>query len=114
MGDTAIFSDLKLQAELYQPTIGCIGIANPLEILHRFPMPGTMITAEMSPEEGALAARWLGLQTVFRVISSIRIAMRWGSSTCTCAKRPRAGKKCRKASCSSREIGMKCLRIKPL
>jgi L-ascorbate metabolism protein UlaG (beta-lactamase superfamily) len=63
-GDTAIFSDLKLQAELYQPTIGCIGIANPQEILHRYPMPGQMLTAEMSPREGALAARWLGLKTV--------------------------------------------------
>jgi L-ascorbate metabolism protein UlaG (beta-lactamase superfamily) len=63
-GDTAIFSDLKLQGELYQPTIGCIGIANPLEILHRFPMPGQMLTAEMSPREGALAAQWLGLKTV--------------------------------------------------
>ncbi len=64
-GDTAIFSDLKLQAELYQPTIGCIGIANPLEILPRNPMPGRMISAEMNPREGALAAQWLGLQTVF-------------------------------------------------
>jgi L-ascorbate metabolism protein UlaG (beta-lactamase superfamily) len=63
-GDTAIFSDLKLQAELYQPTIGCIGIANPQEILHRNPMPGRMVTAEMSPYEGALAAQWLGLETV--------------------------------------------------
>lgn len=63
-GDTAIFSDMKLQAELYQPTIGCIGIANPEEILHRFPMPGRMLTAEMSPREGALAAQWLGLETV--------------------------------------------------
>ena len=27
-GDTAIFSDMKLQAELYKPTIGAIGIAN--------------------------------------------------------------------------------------
>jgi L-ascorbate metabolism protein UlaG (beta-lactamase superfamily) len=63
-GDTAIFSDLKLQAELYQPTVGCIGIANPEEILHRNPMPGRMLTAEMSPLEGALAARWLGLKTV--------------------------------------------------
>lgn len=64
-GDTAIFSDMKLQAELYQPTIGCVGIANPLEILHRFPMPGQMLTAEMNPREGALAAQWLGLKTVF-------------------------------------------------
>jgi L-ascorbate metabolism protein UlaG (beta-lactamase superfamily) len=64
-GDTALFSDLKLIAELYQPTIGCVGIANPVEILHRFDMPGRMLTAEMSPREGALAARWLGLETVF-------------------------------------------------
>jgi len=63
-GDTALFSDLKLQAELYRPTIGCIGIANPQEILHRFPMPGQMLTAEMSPREGALAAEWLQLNTV--------------------------------------------------
>src|ERR1041385_4849563 len=63
-GDTAIFSDLKLQAELYQPPIGCVGIANPVEILHRWPMPGRMLTAEMSPREGALAAQWLGLETV--------------------------------------------------
>jgi L-ascorbate metabolism protein UlaG (beta-lactamase superfamily) len=64
-GDTAIFSDLKLQGELYRPNIGCVGIANPLEILHRFPAPGQMLTAEMSPREGALAAQWLGLETVF-------------------------------------------------
>ena len=63
-GDTAIFSDMKLQAELYKPTIGCIGIANPQAILHRNPMPGRMLTAEMSPLEGALAAQWLGLETV--------------------------------------------------
>ena len=64
-GDTALFSDMKLQAELYRPTIGCVGIANPVEILDRNPMPGRMITAEMSPREGALAAQWLGLETVF-------------------------------------------------
>lgn len=64
-GDTAIFSDMQLQAKLYRPNIGCVGIANPLEILHRFPMPGKMLTAEMSPREGALAAQWLGLDTVF-------------------------------------------------
>ena len=63
-GDTAIFSDMKLQAELYRPNIGCIGIANPREILHRMPMPGRMLTGEMSPYEGALAAQWLGLETV--------------------------------------------------
>lgn len=63
-GDTALFSDLKLHGELYLPTIGCIGIANPTEILDRFDMPGRMLTAEMSPSEGVLAAQWLGLETV--------------------------------------------------
>src|SRR5262245_42812122 len=63
-GDTAIFSDLKLQAELYRPTIGALGIANPREILHRFPMPGEMLTGELSPREGIMAAQWLGLETV--------------------------------------------------
>jgi L-ascorbate metabolism protein UlaG (beta-lactamase superfamily) len=64
-GDTALFSDMKLQAELYRPNVGCIGIANPQEILHRFPMPGEMLTGEMSPYEGVLATQWLGLETVF-------------------------------------------------
>jgi L-ascorbate metabolism protein UlaG (beta-lactamase superfamily) len=63
-GDTAIFSDMKLQAELYRPTIGAIGIANPHEVAAWNPMPGRMLTAEMSPYEGALAAEWLGLETV--------------------------------------------------
>jgi len=63
-GDTAIYSDLKLVAELYQPTIGCIGISQPWEITHRVTGPGRMLTGEMSPREGALAAQWLGLETV--------------------------------------------------
>src|SRR5262245_49354646 len=61
-GDTAIFSDLKLIGELYRPTVGCIGIANPVEILPRVSGPGRLLTAEMNPVEGALAARWLGLK----------------------------------------------------
>jgi L-ascorbate metabolism protein UlaG (beta-lactamase superfamily) len=63
-GDTAIFSDLKLHAELYRPNVGCIGIANPHEILHLNPMPGEMMTGEMSPYEGMLATEWLGLEAV--------------------------------------------------
>jgi L-ascorbate metabolism protein UlaG (beta-lactamase superfamily) len=63
-GDTAIFSDLKLIGELHRPTIGCVGIANPLEILSRVTGPGRLLTAEMSPREGALAATWLGLDRV--------------------------------------------------
>ncbi len=56
-GDTAIFTDLKLQGELYKPNVGCIGIANPQEILHLNPMPGEMLTGEMSPYEGVLATQ---------------------------------------------------------
>jgi L-ascorbate metabolism protein UlaG (beta-lactamase superfamily) len=63
-GDTAIFSDLRLIAELYQPTIGCVGITQPVEILERVIGPGRILTGEMSPREGALAAWWLGLETV--------------------------------------------------
>ena len=62
-GDTAIFSDLKLIGELYRPTIGCFGIANPLEILDRVKMPGRMMTSEMNPREGAMAAQWIGVST---------------------------------------------------
>lgn len=63
-GDTALFSDMKLQAQLYRPTVGALGIANPLEILDRHPMPGEMLTGELSPAEGILAAQWLGLKTI--------------------------------------------------
>lgn len=63
-GDTALFSDLKLIGELYQPTIGCVGITQPREILSRISGPGRILTGEMSPREGALAAEWLGLGTV--------------------------------------------------
>jgi L-ascorbate metabolism protein UlaG (beta-lactamase superfamily) len=63
-GDTAIYSDLRLVAELYQPTIGCVGISQPWEITHRVTGPGRMLTGEMSPREGALAAQWLGLEMV--------------------------------------------------
>jgi len=63
-GDTAIFSDLKLIGELYRPTIGAIGITNPIEILHTVEGPGVLASGEMSPREGALAAQWLGLEHV--------------------------------------------------
>ncbi len=63
-GDSAIFSDLKLIGELYKPTIGCVGITQPSEILHMVSGPGRILTGEMSPREGALAAQWLNLETV--------------------------------------------------
>jgi L-ascorbate metabolism protein UlaG (beta-lactamase superfamily) len=63
-GDTAIFSDLKLIRQLHRPTVGCVGITQPWEIVPRVSGPGRLLTGEMSPAEGALAAQWLGLQTV--------------------------------------------------
>jgi L-ascorbate metabolism protein UlaG (beta-lactamase superfamily) len=63
-GDTAIFSDLRLIAQLHRPTIGCLGITQPWEIVPRVIGPGRLLTGEMSPAEGALAAQWLGLKTV--------------------------------------------------
>ncbi|MBI2907906.1 MAG: metal-dependent hydrolase [Chloroflexi bacterium] len=51
LGDTAIFGDMKMIAELYKPQIGmvCVGAFKGAE-------------AEMSPDEGAIACRWLGLK----------------------------------------------------
>jgi L-ascorbate metabolism protein UlaG (beta-lactamase superfamily) len=63
-GDTAIFSDLKLIGQLYQPTIGCLGITQPAELLARVIGPGSYVSGEMNPREGALAAQWLGLSQV--------------------------------------------------
>jgi L-ascorbate metabolism protein UlaG (beta-lactamase superfamily) len=65
-GDTAIFSDLKLIGELFQPTIGCLGITQPIELEEEYDHEaGRVLTGEMSPREGALAAQWLGLDVVF-------------------------------------------------
>lgn len=63
-GDTAIFSDLKLIAELHRPTVGCVGVTEPWEVASRVPGAGEFLTGEMSPREAAMAARWLGLETV--------------------------------------------------
>lgn len=59
-GDTAIFSDLKLIRDLYAPTVAILGCANPDELLATAVGPGRLLTGEMSPEEAALAAEWLG------------------------------------------------------
>jgi len=50
-GDTSIFSDLKLFGQLYRPDVGLILVGN---------YPGAL--AELSPEEAALAAKWLRLK----------------------------------------------------
>lgn len=60
-GDTAIFDGLRLIGQLYKPTIGALGITNPIEIMSRVPGPGKVLTGEMNPYEGSLAAQWLGL-----------------------------------------------------
>ncbi len=63
-GDTAIFGDLRLIGELYRPTVGALGITNPVELDAGDVASGRLITAEMSPREGVLAAQWLGLKVV--------------------------------------------------
>lgn len=52
-GDTAIFSDLKLFAQLYKPEIGMLPIGG---------FPG--LPAEMNSTEAAMVANWMGLSVV--------------------------------------------------
>jgi L-ascorbate metabolism protein UlaG (beta-lactamase superfamily) len=61
-GGTALFSDLKLIGEFYQPTIGCLGITYPMEIASQATEPGQIRSSVMPPQAGALAAQWLGLE----------------------------------------------------
>jgi L-ascorbate metabolism protein UlaG (beta-lactamase superfamily) len=61
-GDTAIFGDMRLMADLYRPTIGLLGCAQPVELFAKVPGPGTFLTGEMSPREAALAAEFLNLK----------------------------------------------------
>jgi L-ascorbate metabolism protein UlaG (beta-lactamase superfamily) len=61
-GDTAIFSDLKLFGELYQPEIALIACSVPESgqlAKHGIPEP---YCGEMSPHEAALACQWLGVK----------------------------------------------------
>ncbi len=57
-GDTALFSDMKLQGELYRPHIGLINVTGDFELDPDY------CVAEMSPYEAALASNWLCLDTV--------------------------------------------------
>jgi L-ascorbate metabolism protein UlaG (beta-lactamase superfamily) len=61
-GDSAIFSDLKLIGELYQPNIGffcaCEIEKEYLEKLGLYDHCGN----EMSGDEGAIAAKWMGVE----------------------------------------------------
>lgn len=62
MGDTTIFSDMKLYGELYQPTVGLVNVGFPRN--HRGAEHGVAeyLTGEMDAKEAALACQWLGLE----------------------------------------------------
>ncbi len=64
-GDTAIFSDMKLQGALYRPHIGLVNVVTDAIELDD-PNDGRphVVTGEMSPYEAALACEWLGLDVV--------------------------------------------------
>lgn len=56
LGDTAIFSDLKLFGELYEPDVAIVPIENAPEAL-----------APLPPREAAIATDWLSVETVIPV-----------------------------------------------
>jgi L-ascorbate metabolism protein UlaG (beta-lactamase superfamily) len=60
-GDTALFSDMKLIGELYKPSVGLLGCAQ-TDGLPDDPGAGTLVSGEMTPDEAALAAEWLGVR----------------------------------------------------
>lgn len=63
LGDTSIFSDLQLFGNLYEPDAAMIGVGQAfIEESHPTGMPRK--TREMTPKEAALAAKWLGSETV--------------------------------------------------
>lgn len=59
MGDTAIFSDLRLIGELYKPNIALVHVALP-DVARAG--DAKVVTGEMTPYESALACQWLGVQ----------------------------------------------------
>jgi L-ascorbate metabolism protein UlaG (beta-lactamase superfamily) len=60
-GDTALYSDMKLIGELYCPTVALLGCAQ-TDGLPDDPGAGILVTGEMTPDEAALAADWLGVR----------------------------------------------------
>ncbi len=59
-GDTALFGDLRLIGEVYQPTIGLLGCTQPWSLVG--PGAGKVVTGEMSPSSAARAAELLGVE----------------------------------------------------
>jgi L-ascorbate metabolism protein UlaG (beta-lactamase superfamily) len=54
LGDTSIFSDMKLIGELYQPTIGLVPVGAGTKVFF----------AELDAKEAALASSWIGFNSV--------------------------------------------------
>jgi L-ascorbate metabolism protein UlaG (beta-lactamase superfamily) len=61
-GDTAIFSDLKLMGELYQPTVGLINVGMPRPPRGTAHCHPKYLTGEMDAKEAVMASQWLGLR----------------------------------------------------
>lgn len=61
-GDTTLFSDMKLIGELYKPNIGLLNVSHPAKFESEQLNRPDIITGEMTPNEAALAAQWLGLE----------------------------------------------------
>jgi len=62
-GDSAVFGDMRLIGQLYRPTVGILGCTQPKSLLPLFNAgAGTVLTGEMSPDEAALAAEFLGVR----------------------------------------------------
>lgn len=59
-GDSAIFGDMRLIGELYRPTVGLLGVTQPWSLVDTR-AAGRVVTGEMSPDEAALAAEFLGV-----------------------------------------------------
>ncbi|MHB1630448.1 MAG: MBL fold metallo-hydrolase [Bacilli bacterium] len=60
-GDTAVFGDMRLIADLYQPTVGLLGCSQAQDLLRQVPGAGEVLTGEMSPRDAAFAAELLRL-----------------------------------------------------
>jgi len=60
-GDSALFGDMRTIGRLYWPTIGLLGCAQ-TDGLPDDPGAGVLLTGEMTPDEAAIAADWLGLR----------------------------------------------------
>ncbi len=63
-GDTALFSDLKLLGEMFQPTIGLMHVSLPAEPGVQMPNPECYFSGELTPYEALLASKWLGIKEI--------------------------------------------------